>query len=433
MNKIVYLLGFITASRFFGLFLVMPVLSLYALELDGANEALIGLLVGGYAVMQMIFQVPFGMASDRFGRRKILVFGLFIFILGSVICALAANFWVMFLGRLLQGSGAVGAVASAMISDAVPELKRGKAMAVMGMMMGASFTIAMVLSPILAGSFGLGSLFWLSAVLSLFCIILIYALIPSSLEAKIVPSGVPIGFNAAIKDLKTGFKNRNLALINITNFMQKMLMSAAFVIIPIVLVKQFEFEYLWAVYAGATLFGFLAMGVAGAMDGKRGLSKAILVIGVALFIISWAGFGVSGGAISFAIFVAIFFIAFNLHEPVMQSVASRFALRHQRGAVLGVFNSFGYAGSFFGALLAGWGLEHCGVGVLGAVATVLSIFWLISLIWLENPAIYKTVEIDGALTPLNGVSGVVESYLIDGVLIVKYDSRIISEHELLNR
>ncbi|MFW5625306.1 MAG: MFS transporter, partial [Campylobacter hyointestinalis] len=136
MIKTVLPLSFITASRFFGLFIVLPVLSLYALNLKGANEFLVGLLVGVYAITQMILQAPFGALSDKFGRKITMSFGLIIFIIGSLICANANDIYTMLLGRLIQGSGAIGAVATAMISDFVSEEKRGHAMAIMGGMIG---------------------------------------------------------------------------------------------------------------------------------------------------------------------------------------------------------------------------------------------------------------------------------------------------------
>ncbi|MFR4830524.1 MAG: MFS transporter, partial [Campylobacter upsaliensis] len=159
----ILVLSFIVASRFFGLFIVLPVLSLYALKLENANDFLVGLLVGVYALMQVIFQVPFGMLSDKIGRKKTMLLGLVLFIIGSLICSLANDIYTMLLGRILQGSGAIGAVASAMISDFVSEEQRGKAMAMMGGFIGIAFALSMVLAPIMSAKFGLSSLFDLSA------------------------------------------------------------------------------------------------------------------------------------------------------------------------------------------------------------------------------------------------------------------------------
>ena len=159
MLKSVLPLSFIVATRFFGLFILLPVLSYYALELEGASERLVGVLIGVYAIMQMALQTPFGALSDKIGRKNTLAVGLVIFILGSVVCAFASDIYTMILGRFIQGCGAVGAVATALISDFTTEENRGKAMAIMGAMIGAGFGVAMILSPVLSAKFGLGSLF----------------------------------------------------------------------------------------------------------------------------------------------------------------------------------------------------------------------------------------------------------------------------------
>ena len=185
MLKSVLPLSFIIASRFLGLFIVLPVLSLYALNLRGANEFLVGLIVGVYAISQMIFQVPFGALSDRIGRKKTLTIGLLVFIIGSIICALTSDIFTMLFGRFLQGVGAIGAVATAMISDYITEEKRSKAMAIMGAFIGLSFTLSMVLGPLLAKDYGLSSLFYFSAALSLLCVVLLYTVVPKEIKKRL--------------------------------------------------------------------------------------------------------------------------------------------------------------------------------------------------------------------------------------------------------
>ncbi|MBK1972988.1 MFS transporter, partial [Campylobacter sp. TTU-622] len=241
MLNTILALSFIVGTRFFGLFIVLPVLSLYALKLEGSNEFLVGLLVGIYALMQMIFQVPFGILSDKIGRKKTLLFGLIIFIIGSLICSFANDIYTMLFGRMLQGAGAIGAVATAMISDFINEENRAKAMAIMGSFIGISFAASMVISPLMSAKWGLSSLFDLSTFLTLLCIILLYTIVPK--ENKLIHENEKTPFFHLIKQ-------KNLTLMNITNFMQKMLMSIAFLIIPIILVKHFNFEQnkLWIIY-----------------------------------------------------------------------------------------------------------------------------------------------------------------------------------------
>lgn len=436
MLKSVLPLSFIIGTRFFGLFIVLPVLSLYALELKGANEFLIGLLVGIYALMQMLLQVPFGMLSDKIGRKKALLLGLVVFIIGSVICALANDIYVMMIGRALQGAGAIGAVATALISDFIGEEQRSKAMAIMGAFIGLSFCFSMVLSPLLSEKFGLSSLFWLSAILTALCILLLFTAVPK--EPKIT----------TIKAEKTPIlqllKQKNLALMNLTSFMQKMLISVAFFLIPLLFVEKFfnPKEDLWLLYLGAMVMGFVAMGIAGALGEKRGLSKALLLVGVGLFALAYmlvdfsfiaTFFSNDYANFIFIVAVVVFFAGFNLHEPIMQSVASKFAKANERGTALGVFNAFGYAGSFLGGFLSGVAWRYFDLLDLIIAVFVLSCIWFVLLCFLKSPSDFKNLYL-----PLNTSypsslihnKAIVEIYTHSTQLVIKYDSKLIDEHAL---
>ena len=426
MLRSVLPLGFIAASRFFGLFIILPVLSLYALELDGANEFLAGLTIGAYAITQMIFQLPFGSLSDRFGRKFMIFVGLIIFIIGSLICAISTDIYTMLFGRLLQGCGAVGAVATAMISDLVSEDKRSKAMAMMGGMIGIAFAISMILSPLLSREFGLSSLFYLSIIVTIFCIFLLFSAVPK--EPKIHHHDPKIPLTKLLKQ-------KDLAIMNLTNLMQKMLMSCAFVAIPIVLVKSLEYsgDNLWIVYLISMIFGFLAMGMAGFLGDGKGHSKKLLLIGVVLFIISFIGFGVANSAVSFIIFVVIFFIGFNIHEPILQSCASKFAKSNQRGSALGIFNSFGYLGSFLGGAVGGYLLHSYNITALAAVLAVVLAIWLLILFQLSDPRIFQIIRLKNAdISILDSVNGIVDRYKQNGYSVVKFNSNIISRDEVIS-
>lgn len=436
MLKSILPLSFIIATRFFGLFIVLPVLSLYALELKGANEFLTGLLIGIYALMQMLFQVPFGVLSDKIGRKKALCLGLVVFIIGSAVCAVANDIWLMMIGRALQGSGAVGAVATAMISDFVKEEQRSKAMAIMGACIGLAFALSMVLSPLLSQHFGLASLFWISIALTALCIVLLYTAVPK--EPKIIAKSP----KTPILQL---LKQKNLALMNLTSFMQKMLISVAFFLIPLVFVERFANakDDLWLLYLGAMIVGFLAMGVAGALGEKRGLSKSLLLVGVGLFALAFmlvdfsfiaAFIAYQHATLIFIIAVVVFFAGFNLHEPIMQSVASKFARANERGAALGVFNAFGYGGSFLGGLVSGLAWEFLSMLELTVVLLIIICAWFVLLCFLKSPSDFKNLylALDTKLdtSTLSSHKGIVEIYTNSTQLVVKYDSKIIDEKAL---
>ena len=427
MLKSVLPLSFIIASRFLGLFIVLPVLSLYALNLEGANEFLVGLIVGVYAISQMIFQVPFGALSDKIGRKKALTIGLLVFVVGSIVCALASDIYTMLFGRFLQGIGAVGAVATAMISDFVTEENRSKAMAIMGAFIGLSFTLSMVLGPLLARSYGLSSLFYFSAALSLFCIVLLYTVVPKEIKVSEKAEKVPFG---------KLFLQKDYMIINFTSFMQKMLTSIAFLAIPIILVKKYGYESgeLYKVYTLGAVLGFLAMGLAGFLGDGKGLSKVILIAGTLLFGLTYAIFAFSFTLFVFVLGVAIFFVGFNMHEPIMQSTATKFVKSSQKGTALGVFNSFGYLGSFAGGAVGGYVLHAFDFKTLVIICVVLCVIWLVLLFSLNDPRIFKNIylspDVAINLELLNSQKGVVDYYKNEKNQVIKFDSRLTSEAAL---
>lgn len=343
MNKYTIILSFIIASRFFGLFIVLPVISLYSHKLTYANDVLVGLIVGIYAIFQMIFSVPFGAMSDKLGRKKTMLIGLIIFIFGSLICANASDIYTMLIGRILQGMGAIGGVATAMIADLTSEKDRSKAMAIMGASIGISFVLAIVLGSIISSFFGLGALFYISAALSVLCIALL----------KILPKEKPFEKLEKIP-FKNAFTNINLNKLYLTCFLQKMLSSSTFMLIPLTYVNFFHKngDDLWMIYSIAIFFGFLAMGFGGVVGEAKGKSKLVLLIGVACFGISSAIF-LSKDFYLFILAVIMYFVAFCMLEPIMQSLISKICKASQKGLVLGFANSCGYFGSFFGAFLCG--------------------------------------------------------------------------------
>ena len=427
MLKTVLSLSFVVVSRFFGLFIILPVFGLYASNLNNSNTMLAGVAIGIYALMQMIFQIPFGAMSDKFGRKNVMSLGLVIFIIGSLICGFTNDIYWMIFGRFLQGSGAVGSVAIAMISDFTNEEKRGKAMAIMGMMIGAAFGLSMVLGPYLSARYGLGVLFHISTALTLICIILLYTTVPEEIKISSLQKKVSIIEILVQKDL---------ALMNLTNFLQKMLLTMTFFVIPIVLVTKLGFmeKNLWIVYSISMVFGFIAMGMAGFMGEKRGLSKVILLLGISFFIFSYICFVVANSKILFIIGVILFFIGFNMHEPIMQSAASKFAKSDQKGAVLGVFNAAGYFGTFVGGIGGGVMLENLGIHYLAAIIAIICIIWFLLLISLTNPANFKNIYLKNSenfdLSSLENRVGFIEAYRKNSEIVVKFNNKFISKNDV---
>lgn len=433
MIKSVLPLSAIIALRFFGLFLVLPVISVYAINLEGATTTLVGIVIGGYALTQMLFQIPFGVISDKLGRKGTIIMGLLLFAIGSIICAVSTDIYSLIFGRLLQGAGSIGAVVTAMISDLVKEEQRPKAMAVMGSSIAFAFAISMIAGPTIGAAFGVQSLFYITLFLALASIFVLVKYVPN-------PPKITHTYKEKAK-LGEILGNANLIKMNITNFLQKGLMTFAFMIIPMTLIKNFDWQMaeLWKVYLPAMIFGIFAMGPAAVMAEKKGKFKEILIIGIILFAISYLVIGFSSNATVFVIGVVIFFIGFNMHEPIMQSLAAKFAKVHQRGLVLGIFTSAGYVGTFLGGLLGGAFYESASMETLVVVIAVVCILWAILIITMPNPSKKKFVYLSLNEYHLEN-SGKLENNAIEewyinnteNIIAIKYDSDKISEEEVKN-
>ena len=432
MFKSIMPLSSIIALRFLGLFLVLPVISVYAINLENSSTFLVGIVIGGYALTQMLFQVPFGMVSDKVGRKKTIIFGLVIFAIGSVICALSSDIYTLIFGRFLQGAGAIGAVVTAMISDVVKEEQRPKAMALMGGSIAASFAISMIAGPTIGAYAGIASLFWITAVLAIASILIL---------VKAVPNPPKISHTYETKsNFSVILRDTNLIKMNITNFLQKGLMTFAFMIIPMVLINNFgwDLKELYKVYAPAMVFGVLAMAPAAILAEKKGKFKEILMIGIFFFALSYLIIGTSSSDTVFAIGVVVFFIGFNMHEPIMQSLATKYAKVHQRGVVLGIFNSFGYFGTFLGGVLGGLFFNNVSLLTIVIVIAIICVLWMVLIYTMPNPMKKKVIYLPlenlnrEKANDLHSDNAVDEWYINENenLLIIKYDQDKTSEEKI---
>ena len=437
MFKTIMPLSLIISFRFLGLFIVLPVISVYALSLPGSNPTLVGIVIGGYAITQMIFQVPFGIMSDKLGRKGTIITGLLLFAIGSIICALSTDILSLLLGRFLQGAGAIGAVVTAMISDIVREEERPKAMAIMGGSIAASFAVAMIAGPTIGAFAGIQSLFWITALLALGSIFILVKKVPN-------PPHVTHTYH---NDSKVSFLiNPQLIKMNITNFLQKGMMTFAFMIIPIILTKTYGWELsdLWKIYLPAMIAGIFAMGPAAVLAEKKGKFKEVLLAGIVFFGLSYYLMGTAVSETFFLIGIVVFFIGFNMHEPIMQSLTTRYTKVHEKGKVLGVFNSFGYFGTFIGGFVGGMYLKEVDGSFMDSLYSISLVIMIICAIWLvliatlPNPLKKKIAYIDLTLTnsdnhsKLDSFDGCDEWYVnnTENIIIVKYDADITDSEKI---
>ena len=432
MFKKVLPLSAILSLRFLGLFLVLPVLSVYAMTLSGATPLLVGIIVGGYALTQAIFQVPFGAMSDKIGRKPTIFVGLVIFLIGSVISAMSTDIYILMFGRFLQGAGAIGSVITAMISDLVEENIRGKAMAMMGGTIALSFALAMGLGPVIGAHYGVPVLFWITSILAVLAMVLLFTKVPTPPKIKHIYHNT-----TKTSDI---LKDPNLLSMIVINGMQKGLMTMAFVIIPIILTGDaFKWQKadLWMAYVPAMILGLIAMGPAAVFGEKHNKPKQIFLISILLFITSFLLMGLTSSSVLFVVGVVSFFIAFNMMEPLVQSMISKFAKVHQKGAALGIANSFAYFMTFIGGTTAGLFLDFSNREVLGLSAAGVAFLWLLWTLKLQNPTKHSHLflpEDHVDMQKLNALEHehIAEWYIneTEKVVVVKYVSAKIGEDEI---
>ena len=435
MFKKVLPLSSILFLRFLGLFLVLPVLSVYALDLEGATPFLVGVIVGGYALTQAVFQVPFGTMSDKIGRKPTILIGLLIFLVGSVVCAYSTDIYTLMFGRFLQGAGAIGSVVTAMISDLVAEEVRGKAMAIMGGFIAMSFALAMGLGPVVASHFGISTIFLITAALAVLAIFVLFVKVPTPPKIKHIYH----------KSAKTSdiLKDSNLLNMIIINTFQKGLMTMAFVLIPIILTKpEYGFSWeksdLWMVYVPAMIAGLIAMGPAAVFGEKKNIPKQIFLLSIILFLVSFLIMGYTTSSTVFVLGVVAFFVAFNMMEPLVQSMISKFAKVHQKGAALGISNSAAYFATFLGGTFAGLYLDISDRQTLSLTISTMIVIWLVwTAFKLQNPKRHSHLyipqdEVDTEKLMKLEHEDIAEYYIneTECVIVIKYVKDSMEEDDL---
>ena len=368
-------LALIFALRMLGLFLVLPVFALEAQHYAGGNDpAMVGLALGMYGLTQAVFQLPLGLASDRFGRKKVIIVGLLVFALGSLVAALADSLMGLVWGRALQGAGAVSAAVTALLADLTRDSVRTKAMAMVGGSIALMFSLALVLSPLLAGWVGLSGIFWITLALTLAGMAaVLWVVPPEPVQHTAMPRG-------RFADL---LAYPDLLRLNVGVFVLHTVQMAMWVAVPTLLVQAGLVKTAhWQVYLPAVLLSFAALGRLFAME-RKGQLRSALLLAIVLVLLVQAGLGaltLAGDAPSLWLLGAamlVFFIGFNMLEATQPSLVSRMAPDRLRGAALGAYNTLQSLGLFAGGFLGGWLSRHGSLTGVFAATALLCVVWLV--------------------------------------------------------
>lgn len=369
-------LASIFALRMLGLFLILPVFAIYGKDLAGGQEAyLIGLAISIYGLTQAIFQIPFGAASDRFGRKPVIVFGLIVFAVGSVVAAFSDTIAGVIIGRAIQGAGAVSAAVSAFISDSTRDEVRTKAMAMVGASIGLTFAFSLIVSPPLTAAIGLSGLFWLTAVLAVIGVFVVLFLVPPAPVNPEKPE--PIAHGDVLFDPQ-------LFRLNVGVFLLHMFQTALFVVVPVLLVERgaLPSPSHWMVYLPVIVLSFALMVPPMIVAERRGKIRVIFLSAIVLLtlamLVAPALTNMASGALGgLVLFLLLFFVAFNLLEAMQPSLVSRLAPARVRGFALGVYNTTMALGLFAGGIVGGTLAKRFGNDTVFYGCAALAALWFV--------------------------------------------------------
>lgn len=359
--------------RMFGLFLILPVFAVHAPQLSGGeNLVLVGVALGAYGLVQAILQVPFGMASDRWGRKPVMVIGLVIFAAGSFLAAGAEDIWTAIVGRGLQGAGAISAVVMALAADLTRDQHRVKTMAMIGATIGFSFALSLVAAPPLYHWIGMGGLFALTGVLALGAIGAIAWLVPDA------PRRAQASAADAPGALRTALLDPQLLRLNAGIFVLHLVQMAMFVVVPPLLVASgLPLSAHWKIYLPVVLASFALMLPPVLHADRRNAGRGVMLGAIALLFLAEGGLTLSGPhVVLLALLLLAFFCAFNVLEALIPSLVSRLVPAQARGTAIGVYNTAQTLGLFCGGLLGGWIAGRHGPAAVFGVCAALALAWL---------------------------------------------------------
>lgn len=384
-------LSLVFAFRMLGMFMVLPVMAIYGQSLQDATPILIGLAVGAYGYTQAVLQIPLGMLSDRVGRLPIILIGLLLFFIGSVVAAMSGSIWGVLFGRVLQGMGAISAAVMALLSDLTREQNRTKAMASIGMSIGASFAVAIIMGPILANHFGLHGLFWFIAAMAASGFLLMVFVVPKP-DQRLIRRDAAIAkadFLPTLKDLDLFRLDFSIAAVH-------MVMMANFLALPMILLNDVGLpkNQHWWVYLIAFIgsaFGMIPMIIFG--EKKRKL-KQVLIASVCILLVCSLFFLFDHSSVwALLIGILVFFIAFNTIEAILPSMISKVAKAGAKGTAMGIFSTSQFLGAGIGASASGILIKFGGVSATFIGSIVICVIWLAILLRMKEPPYVTSIRL----------------------------------------
>ena len=368
-------ISLVMAVRMLGLFMLFPVMSIYAADYESVTPFLIGMAIGIYGLTQAIFQIPFGYLSDRFGRKPILLAGLLVFLFGSIMAANTSNIIIVVIGRAFQGGGAISAVLMAFLADSVREENRAKANAFVGFQIGVAFMLSLLIGPIISSRVGLTGLFWVIAFLSVIAMVIVLSL----RQAK------PITYyKLSLKAFKETLTKELLAL-DFSIFSLHLILASGFIVMPLLIIENQIVSMIdnWQLYLPAVLLSFLGMIPLIVISEKFKKTKTILLISILLLILSQIiFFSLNLNFKVFLITLTVFFVAFNTVEALLPSLLSRTASSSKRGLAMGIFSTSQFLGTFIGGAIGGFIYDIYDLNSVFLFTIFVAIIWWLLILFM---------------------------------------------------
>ncbi|OIO69035.1 MAG: MFS transporter [Zetaproteobacteria bacterium CG1_02_53_45] len=421
-RRSVFSLSGIYGLRMLGLFMILPVFSLYAEGLEGVTPTLVGLALGIYGLTMALFQIPFGMLSDRFGRKPIIVTGLLLFAIGSVVAAMADSIWGVILGRAIQGSGAIAAAMMALLADLTREEERTKSMAIMGVSIGMSFTLALMIGPLLNAGIGVNGIFWLTAILALAGLVILFSLVPNAGHVR---------FHSDVETVPAQLKqilfDRQLFRLDAGIMIQHGIMMAMFTALPFVLRDKLGLptnEHAWF-YLPVLMISVLGMAPLVMFAEKKQKMKQVFTGCILLMVISELMLGTDQRSlIAVGIGLFLFFTAFNVLEASLPSLISRMAPADSKGTAMGVYSTSQFLGAFIGGAGGGWLGGAFGIQAVFYACAVVALGWLLLALGMRVPAYLSSFMVQVQVADKHAAEQLAEKLMqIDGV----HEAKVIPE------
>ncbi|PPI87710.1 MFS transporter [Candidatus Pantoea edessiphila] len=383
-------LGMVFSLRMLGMFMVLPVLTTYGMSLHHANKTLIGIAIGIYGFTQALFQIPFGLISDRIGRKQLIFFGLSLLILGSLISANSYSIWGIIFGRALQGSGAISAVVMALLSDLTREQNLSKVTAYIGINFGITFAIALIISPIVTREFGLHALFWIITLFTIICIIIVMFFVPQETNHKFNRE-IGIMSNSLLKILT----NDKLIKLNISIFLLHTLLMCILIVLPNQLqYLGFPVSRHWEIYLITMIISFsLVMPIIIYAERNKCI-RHIFLFGITIILLSEIALRNSINSFWILIIGLQFFLfAFSLMEAIIPSLVSKESPLGYKGTAMGFYSTSQFFGVAFGSSIGSWILTRFNIEGVFLFCILIAIFWLLISLNIQEPQYITSMNI----------------------------------------